>query len=118
MAARSFHVQLRNFTGLELDRAQMDLAHGEWSDNGNDVPVEHLGSPGVEDWSSESDGAGTGTEGSVTYNSPSGSFTFFWDNPFVGSNSFSVQTPPGFDKNFGDISGDNANTMVILIPAI
>jgi hypothetical protein len=114
MAERSFHIQLRNFTDLELRRTDFQLAHGVWSDNGNDIPAETVESVSRDDFASESGGIATGTQGSVTYNSDAGAFVINWDNPFVGSNSFSVQTPPGFDKDFGDISGNQANVRLLV----
>src|ERR1700730_4643387 len=66
-AVRSFRITLINLSGRALTRTRIELPHGEFSDNGNAVPPEHVGFPAQVRWESESDGAATGTEGSVTY---------------------------------------------------
>lgn len=114
MADQTFHIQLRNFTDLELRRTDFQLAHGVWSANGNDVPAEIVKPAGRDDFASESDGFATGTQGSVTYNSDAGVFVISWDIPFIGTNSLLVQTPAGFDKDFGDITGTQVNARVLL----
>ncbi|MFD9126876.1 hypothetical protein [Kitasatospora sp. NPDC059571] len=107
MAERSFGIKVRNFSGLDLTRKSIELPHGQWSGNGGSVPPEFIPQGGTAAWESESDGFGTGTEGRAIYLSDAGEFYIHWDNPFVGSNSFDVNVPPGFSRTFGDISGNN-----------
>lgn len=118
-AERSFAITLRNVTTLTLTRASMNLAHGEWSNAGNDVPPQEIGPMNVGGvyWSSESDGFATGTEGSVTYDTPAGQILIGWNNPFFGSNGFGAQAPPGFIfiPPVPDIGGHNVAIDIILV---
>jgi hypothetical protein len=114
LAARSFYITFRNLTSLDLSRKDLGLEHGEWGDGGKDVPPEHIPAGGVVRWGSESDGFMTGTEGFASYNSPAGQLTFNWDNPYVGSNGFTVQVPAGYGKTVSDFSGNNADVSVVI----
>ncbi len=115
MAARSYLIQLTNLTGLtlQLDTEKTELIHGEWTV----PPPDTFGSPLTGNFGSESDGFMTGTEGQATYTSSSGDFVIYWDNPYVGSDETSVQTPPGFTSTKEDSKGDNATLKVVLYPA-
>ena len=119
-AERSFAITLRNVTPLTLTRANMNLAHGEWSNAGNDVPPQEIGPMNVNGayWSSESDGFATGTEGWVTYNTSAGECLISWNNPFVGSNGFGAAAPAGFKfvPPEPDIGGGNVSVDIILVP--
>lgn len=119
MAARSFFVSVKNFTGKKWDRGALVLNHGVWSENG--IPSEHWLAahfddagdlvPG-EDWfMSESNGFATGTEGSVEYTSQgiAGTLHIHWNNPFVGGNEFTAIGPTQFTYNWGDPGGNDAN---------
>lgn len=119
MAARSYLIQVTNLTGqtLELDRTRTDLKHGKWSNSGSDTPPDTIGNPHTGNFGSESDGLMTGTEGQATYTSSSGDFVIYWDNPYVGSDETSVQTPQGFTSTKEDSKGDNATLKVVLYPA-
>lgn len=119
MAARSFSITVVNQTGRDWTRGGMSLNHGVWSDDEARVPPEHLPKasldgdgnpqPGVIFFESESQGFATGTEGSVDYNSDRGeTLHIFWDNPFVGGNSFSASVP-NLRLCWGDPSGNDAN---------
>jgi Aegerolysin len=106
-ASRSMEIIVKNRSGLELIRTDdYHLDHGAWTDG--DFPPESIPNRSTATWGSESDGFATGTEGHVMYSSSAGNFRFYWDNPFVGSNGFSVDTPPGHSYHNSDISGDNA----------
>ncbi|MXV50268.1 hypothetical protein GS399_04735 [Pedobacter sp. HMF7647] len=102
MAARSTHVffQNRTRTNVALELVQQDLDHGVWSIRPGDLV-------GFSDeWESESNGFLTGTEGTVSFIIPAAEFgthtpqmkvVMHWDNPFVGSNSYSCSVEPAGD---------------------
>lgn len=123
MAARSFFITVLNFTGKLWQRSNLVLESGEWSNNGGFVPPEQIPKisldgngdaiPGVARFGSESDGFATGTNGSVQYQSDGGSRIYIgWNNPFVGSNGFSVGATNGLKIVSNDFTGDNANVTV------
>jgi hypothetical protein len=56
----------------------------------------------------ESDGIATGDQGTVTYSSQAGDFVINFNNPNVGSNSYSDSSPPGYSITQDGGSGDNA----------
>jgi hypothetical protein len=114
MAARSFYIQVVN-GGPALTRKEIGLDHGVWSEGGGAVPPEHIPSRSRAHWESESNGFATGTQGHAIYSSDAGDVGFYWDNPFVGHNSFSVDHPPSIQAQWGDISGNNAAVTVTLL---
>ncbi|MEH1980494.1 MAG: aegerolysin family protein [Nostoc sp.] len=77
MAARSFFISVRNYTGRSWKREGLGLSHGEWSNNQKSIPPEHISKltldrdgdaiPGTISFESESGGFATGTEGFVDY---------------------------------------------------
>jgi hypothetical protein len=91
-AARSVDFNLKNDTNLVLSRAWWNLPHGIWSV----LPPETVypGTWGY--WRSESDGFSTGTQGSVTYSTSVGDVYLYWNNPYVGGNSFMCRVPTGY----------------------
>jgi len=122
MAARSVHVTFDNRTGRNLLKQNDVLEHGEWTSR----PPLVIGNRG--EWESESDGFLTGTEGSTKYNivdldnNVLGSFEVHWDNPFVGSNSYSHSVTPASDSTGSGFSighigggGDNATVTYVLL---
>ncbi|MFF4590873.1 Crystal protein ET79 [Streptomyces sp. NPDC001388] len=106
-AARSTYVTLNNNTGGLLGRSYDRLDGGIWTDNrlppGN-IPPGRSGS-----WQSESDGFMTGTEGEVQYLlAGAGYVTVHWNNPYVGSNSYSCTVPAHYTCSRTGGGGDNA----------
>jgi Aegerolysin len=116
MAARSVSIKLRNLTDLALKRKDLHLDHGEWSDSEKDVPPEQIPAGKTVTWQSESDGVATGTEGWVLYGTDAGDVRVYWDDPYIGHNSFKVDVPPGYTETHSDISGNNAAIKVTLEP--
>lgn len=123
MAARSFSITIDNLTGVAWDRVGLGLDHGEWSNNGASVPPEHIPESyrdmyghtvgTVITFGNESDGFATGAEGHVDYQNSLGlGLHISWDNPFIGSNSFSATTDQPYQISYGDIGGNNANVTV------
>src|ERR1043166_8591832 len=78
MAARSFKVVFKNVTNMSLTRTNLSLMHGEWSNGGNAVPPDTIAPISKTEWESESDGIGTGTQGSVTYHGDAGDIVVRW----------------------------------------
>lgn len=125
MAARSFLVDIQNWTGTHFSLVEKHLDHGQWPDNDSatppaKIPVFQPGEtgyplPGQCSFSSESDGFATGTQGGCTYKSDKGDLSINWDNPFSGSNSFSASAPSEFRLVWGNISGDNASVILEII---
>jgi Aegerolysin len=117
MAARSFTIKIQNLSGQTLERTGMSLSWGIWADNNGETPPEQLKPGATATFGAESDGMATGCEGQVVYGSDAGNWTIYFDNPYVGSNQFSVATPPGYPPaSYGDISGNDATVRVILVP--
>lgn len=114
MASRSFFIEVVN-AGPDLVRKDFGLDHGIWSNDGGFVPPERIPHRSRARWESESNGFATGTQGHATYTSSSGDVGFFWDDPFVGSNSFGVNHSPDIAANWGDISGNNAAITVTIL---
>lgn len=112
MAARSFSMRVHNYSGEDLTRTEMALAHGEWTE----MPPEKIAEGDHVTIASESAGFLTGTEGHANYTSESGEWRIYWDNPYWGSNQFSVVTPAGCGSINDGISGDNAALRLVLLP--
>jgi hypothetical protein len=130
MAARSVQITISNwFRNTKLLLVGSGLSHGEWSENAQPPKVVgRLDDAAV--CESESDGVATGTQGWVRYypvrlnesstppppsNIPDSATIYIsWDNPFVGSNSYSVSAPAPFLITYQGGEGDNADIAVNL----
>ncbi|WP_165953752.1 aegerolysin family protein [Streptomyces sp. 8K308] len=113
MAARSYDISIVNLTNMELTREKSHLDHGVWSGEGSETPPDKIAPGETVHFGSESQGFMTGTEGYVTYGSPAGDFTVYWDNPYVGSDSSSATCPSGYEKVKSDSAGNNATLKVV-----
>jgi hypothetical protein len=49
MAERSFSVAVENYTGRNWSRSDFSFSHGEWSNNGADIPPENIAKASVTD---------------------------------------------------------------------
>lgn len=114
-SARSVVCQLQNQTSVILMLLQdsLQLEHGEWTV----YPPQNIYPNQLVQWQSDSNGFMTGTEGRCTYqfiaNTGSGpvigNVKLHWDNPYVGSNSYSIEvTPPPYDGDYDGGGGDNS----------
>ena len=127
MAARSTVVIFANTThNTLLIKVSEGLSHGEWTAE----PPGEIGPGAQVQWSSESNGFLTGTEGWVRYlpvdansdnigiPSPtpdSETVYIYWDNPYAGSNSYNEAAPPPYQvSQQGPGSGDNATVTFTL----
>jgi hypothetical protein len=110
MAARSVTINFDNTTDVALVFAKSHLDHGIW---GTDPPA-RIEAGASASWEAESSGVATGTEGYVDFSlelglGSSGTVHVYFDNPFVGSNSFDQSAPAAYTLNRqGDGSGDDA----------
>jgi hypothetical protein len=113
-AARSTDVRLINLTGCDLTRFDYGLDHGEWT---NEPPWLIIASQ-IGSWESESNGFMTGTEGHAAFLTSDCTnralrhkvIRVYWDNPYVGSNSYDYNgTDPAFRVPRVGGGGDNAS---------
>jgi hypothetical protein len=95
-AVRSVIVVFLNGTGSPLKLVDKELAHGIWTPNW--LPPDTIPVGATAQWRSESNGVATGTEGEAAYEiqGQAGKFTFRWNNPFIGANTYSLTVPDGF----------------------
>ncbi|MFD9338562.1 hypothetical protein ACFWBF_29805 [Streptomyces sp. NPDC060028] len=105
LAARSTHVRLVNLTDRHWTFGEASLSHGIWSSGLPEVIAPYSAG----DWQSESNGVMTGTEGRATYSTANGPVEVRWNNPFVGSNTYSCRVPSGYSCQRFEGSGDNAS---------
>src|SRR6476619_381959 len=109
MAARSVDVTFTNKSGVNLVLFGTSLLHGEWTTE----PPARIDAGQTVNWASESDGVATGTEGTAYSDveglDDSSRSLFHWDNPFVGSNSYSEFSPETFKSSHSGGGGDNAH---------
>lgn len=92
-AARQVSITFNNFSSSALHLRGSSLAHGIF----NPGPPETIYAGTSASWQAESSGVLTGTEGSVWYVPEDGQteFELYWDNPAVGSNSYSSSVKNG-----------------------
>jgi hypothetical protein len=132
MSARSVTVNFFNQLGnTKLLLVGSGLSHGEWAAGAQPPSVI---TPNMQvTWESDSDGVATGTQGWVRYYpvravppsqaepppmAPDSETIYFtWDNPFVGSNSYSTSAPSPYILTYQGGSGDNAVPNVFLAGA-
>jgi len=103
-AARSTHVIIQNETSRALIFVRGHVDHGEVTQK----PPSRIVPGGTGELFAESHGFATGTEGYVIYrvDGVPGEVKFYWDNPFVGSNTASASAPAGFVASY---IGDKGN---------
>ena len=103
---RSLVVEVVNLSSRALVKGTDDFAHGGL---GPTLPRGLVPAFQTDVFSVESDGIATGVEGWVTYAAEGAAdFTVHFDNPFLGSNSQSVQSNTDEQLSIlGDISGGN-----------
>lgn len=112
-AARSTHVRLVNLTDRVWTFGEASLRSGNWS---RSLP-QWIAPYDEGNWESESNGAMTGTEGKASYSTERGPVEVRWNNPFIGSNTYSCQVPSGYWCERTDGSGNNASVTFVVRPA-
>jgi len=103
MSSRSTTWTITNATDSDFTLVSADLDHGVWAD----APANIIPAGGVATFRAESNGFATGDEGTVTYKLPAGNYVFYFNNPFVGSDGFSVANPPGYDNRTSQSTGND-----------
>ena len=101
MSARSVLIHLTNQSEAKLTRDKFGLNHGGWV--GSQVPAESIEDRNEVLFKSHETGVATGVEGHVEYHigeqssgeSDKNLLIIRWHNPFLGSNSYSVEYPEG-----------------------
>ncbi|MBE8598251.1 metallophosphoesterase [Xenorhabdus sp. BG5] len=110
-SARSTLISLKNSTDNVLILDSSSLKHGIWSTR---PPKEILASRLVT-FMSESNKFLTGVEETTTYKAPNVSrITIHWDNPYIGSNSYDINTnnPDSYLTGYSGGKGNNAEIKV------
>ena len=115
MSARSTKVTLQNKTEGLLVLNSSSLSHGEWET----APPSLITPASEASWQNDSDGFLTGDQGMAGFALVSGSASkgqvaVNWDNPYSGSNSYSVACPPGYEIEYSGGDGNNAAITVSL----
>lgn len=107
-AARSTHVVIKNNTERTMTFVSGTAKHGIVTNK----PPRYIAPGATGELRAESNGFATGTEGSVVYklDGIGGTATFYWDNPFAGSNSANGSGPPGFQV---EMIGDKGNRTLV-----
>jgi Peptidase M66 len=109
MAARSVSVSFTNKSGVALTSGGTSLLHGQWTTK----PPARIAAGQTVTWESESSGAGT--EGTAYYDVEglgiASRSLFHWDNPFIGSNSYSEYCPETFKASHSGGGGNNAHVI-------
>jgi hypothetical protein len=114
-AARSAIIHLQNYKNCTLVFANKTLWHGQWIKGG--LPPATIAPGTIGTFGSESNGFMTGTEGQVMYNLENCAdpaynnawLKIYWDNPYIGANSWSTTTVgPLVGINNDWLIGENA----------
>ncbi|MFZ0845350.1 MAG: Crystal protein ET79 [Pseudolabrys sp.] len=111
-------VTLENKTDGLLVLNASGLSHGVWET----APPSFIDSASTGSWENDSDGFMTGDQGMAAYalvagpGKPvnKGQVSVNWDNPYAGTNSYSVSCPPGYDIKYTGGDGGNASVKVTL----
>jgi hypothetical protein len=124
MADRSASITVQNWTGKTWRKTNTSLPHGEWSHGGDLTPPDEIPPvsldgdgdprPGMVYFEAESQGFATGVEGTVNYTSPFGDISIYFDNPWWGTDSFSVTGPDSLSLTWDTFTGNNASTTVVI----
>ncbi|KAI4179956.1 MAG: hypothetical protein L6R41_007540, partial [Letrouitia leprolyta] len=123
-AHRSVTTIFQNWSHATLIRTDCHLDGGEWSENKyppEAIPSAYPNQVNLE-WASESHGFMTGTEGYVkyTFQDTKTTIKMCWDDPFVGSNKYSVTMEGPLEADYTwnsspPAKGNNATVHVILL---
>ncbi|PHM74610.1 metallophosphoesterase [Xenorhabdus kozodoii] len=110
-AVRSTFINLKNSTDDILTLDSKSLKSGIW----NIKPPEKILAGGLVTFMPESNGFMTGTEGTTTYKTSDGAnITIYWSNPYIGSNSYAINTnkPDSYLTGYSGGKGDNTEINV------
>lgn len=101
-ASRSLTWTITNATKYAWTQTQSELNHGIWVKN----PPKVVPPGGHITLQSESNGLMTGCEGTVSYSSTVGDFVFYFDNPYVGDDSYTLTVPDEYDHATTQTTGN------------
>lgn len=102
-ASRSTTWTINNATESDFNLVSANLVHGVWANN----PPQVIKSGRSVTFKGESDGFMTGVEGTVIYSIPAGQYTFYFDNPYIGGDSYKVTPPNGYDDSTTQTTGND-----------
>jgi hypothetical protein len=120
MAARSTIVKVVNRSSYKLFLVQssLQLQHGIW----DSYPPQKIAAEGTGSWETESDGFMTGDEGQCAYQfideggESISKITITWDDPFVGSNQYSISSDSASVKvSYSGGGGNNATVTYTIV---
>lgn len=114
-SARSVNVNVVNQTGSNLVCTDAILDGGEWAS----LPPDSIAAGAPAAWRTQSNGFATGTEGRAVYriDGTAATVTFYWDNPYIGSNVMRCDAGPGFACSTSGGSGNNTDVTFTLTRA-
>ena len=107
--SRSTKVTIENKLAHDLVLGGSSLDHGIWTQSLSPPNVIAAGATGI--FQAESAGVMTGDQGYAKYsiaNVGDAAYTFKFDNPFSGSNSYDCSAPTGYSYNQTGGGGNNA----------
>lgn len=93
MSARSTSWNITNATPFDWNLTSSKLSGGVWGSN----PPQIIKSGKFGSFRAESDGFMTGDEGKVEYTFSEGTFTFYFNNPYLGACNYRVESPDSYD---------------------
>lgn len=116
-AARSVASQFFNQSTATLSSPSYELSGGIWDTTPPATITQGtVANPGYATWESESSGVMTGTQGNATYTLQDNqtTLTTTWDNPYSGSNGYSITLSGPLQNNYsvGYTGGDGDNATV------
>ncbi|TWB09188.1 hypothetical protein FBZ89_1453 [Nitrospirillum amazonense] len=103
MAARSTTWTILNATAFDFTLVSATATGGVFAVSAPNV----IKSGESGSFRAESDGFATGDEGTVIYSIPDGHFSFYFDNPFIGSDDYSVTPPPSYNASTSETTGND-----------
>ncbi len=103
-----------NDTALTLTLVKKSLDRGRWTTK----PPATIPPDGKGKFLAEASTSLTGVEGKVFYRGgPGTDFKMYFNNPFIGSNSYNKKVPAGYKIKRKGGGGDNAKVKFIISPA-
>lgn len=114
-SSRSVDIRFVNTTGEALTCATAVLDGGEWSS----YPPDAVAAGDTGAWRTQSNGVATGTEGAATFGvgSATTKVEIKWNDPYVGSNSFSCSASEGYKCETSGGKGNNTTITFTLSKA-
>jgi hypothetical protein len=114
-SARSVVINVVNQSGANLTCTDAVLDGGEWAS----MPPDTVAPNANLRWRTQSNGLATGTEGKAVYriDGTNSTVTFYWNNPYIGSNAVRCDAGPGFKCTTSGGKGNDATVTFTLTRA-